>query len=262
MNYLLALVAGAIQGLTEFLPISSTGHLIIFQKIFHLSDAQFGLAFDASLHLGTLLAVVLFFFKDYLKIFDFKNKLYIKLVIGTIPAVVFGLLFEKNIENNIRELWIIGLALIAFSIVMVIAEKMSKKNKANQMVTNKKSFIIGLAQAIALIPGISRSGSTISAGLFLGLTREESARFAFMLSGPVIAGAGLKKFLEVLTSQTLNSQDVTFFIIGIISSFIFGYLTIKYFLKYLTSNNLYPFIAYRVILGILLLMLPFLLSKI
>jgi undecaprenyl-diphosphatase len=262
MNLIYATAAGAIQGLTEFLPVSSTGHLIIFQKLFHLSDAEFGLAFDASLHLGTLLAVGIFFFKDYLKVLDFKNKLYVKLALGTIPAAILGLLFEKKIESSVRELWIIGIALIAFSLVMIFAEKISSKNKLDQKIDNKKSFIIGLAQAIALIPGISRSGSTISAGLFLGLTREESARFAFMLSGPIIAGAGLKKFIEVLTSQALSSQDLTFFITGIISSFAFGYLTIKYFLKYLTSNNLYPFIVYRIILGVLLLLSPFLLSRI
>jgi len=252
MNYFLALLAGAIQGLTEFLPVSSTGHLIIFEKLFNISQVQFGLAFDASLHLGTLLAVILFFYRDYLKVLNLKNNLLIKLAVGTIPAALFGLLFEKKIETSIRELWIIGVAMIAFSGVMVLAEIVGRKNKERQVgIVN--SFIIGLAQSIALIPGISRSGSTISAGLFLGLTREEAARFAFMLSGPIIAGAGSKKFLEVLTSQGLSSGDLTFFLTGITSSAIFGYLTIKYFLKYLSAHNLYPFIIYRVILGLILI---------
>lgn len=251
MNYLLAILAGAVQGLTEFLPISSTGHLIVFQRLFNLSQEQFGLAFDASLHLGTLLAVLIFFFKDYLKILDFKNNLWLKLALGTLPAVAFGVPFENVIGQELRSLQIVGLALVLFSFVMILAEKLGANN-SDQKVSTHKSFLIGLAQALALIPGISRSGSTISMGLFLGLTRQEAARFAFMLSGPIIAGAGLKKFSEVLTNNTLNSQDLSLFFIGIISSFIFGYLTIKYFLKYLATNNLYPFVAYRIIVGLIL----------
>lgn len=253
MNYLLAILAGAIQGLTEFLPISSTGHLIIFQKLFNLSQSQFGLAFDASLHLGTLFAVLIFFFKDYLKILDHKNNLWLKLAAGTVPAAVIGMLLEKTIETQLRSLTIVGLALILFSFVMILAEKIGVKNKQSREVSPLKSFTIGIAQSLALIPGISRSGSTISMGLFLGLTRQEAARFAFMLSGPIIAGAGFKKFLEVLSPSSLSSRDITFFLVGILSSFIFGYLTIKYFLKYLAAKNLYPFIIYRIALGLILL---------
>lgn len=252
MNYVLAILAGAIQGLTEFLPVSSTGHLIIFQKLFNLSQEQFGLAFDASLHLGTLLAVLIFFFKDYLKILDFKNNLWFKLALGTMPAVAFGIPFENVIGQELRSLRLVGLALILFSFVMILAEKLGANNSSKK-VSVHKSFLIGLAQALALIPGISRSGSTISMGLFLGLTRQEAARFAFMLSGPIIAGAGLKKFAGVLSNQSLGSGDLNLFLIGIVSSFVFGYLTIKYFLKYLASNNLYPFVAYRIAVGLILL---------
>ncbi len=140
---------------------------------------------------------------------------------------------------------------------MVLAEIAGSKNKDGQKVSGKKAFLIGLAQALALIPGISRSGSTISAGLFLGLTRQESARFAFMLSGPIIAGAGSYKLLAAITSQKLTGADINFFIVGIVSSFIFGYLTIKYFLKYLGAKNLYPFIVYRIVIGILLITYSF-----
>ncbi len=253
MNFALPILAGLVQGLTEFLPVSSTGHLIIFENIFKISQKDFGLAFDASLHLGTLLAVVLFFYKDYLKVLNLKNRLFLKLVVGTIPAAFFGLLFESKIESDVRQSWVIGLALVLFSFVMILAEKISTKNKNENSLKLKDSFLIGLAQALALIPGISRSGSTMSAGLFLNLSREESAKFAFMLSGPIVAGAGAKKFLEVATSKSLSSQDLSFFIVGIISSAIFGYLTIKYFLKYLATNSLYPFIVYRLILGFLLI---------
>ena len=253
MTYFLAILAGAVQGLTEFLPISSTGHLIIFENLFKISQKDFGLAFDASLHLGTLLAILLFFFKDYLKMISFKNKLLYKLAIGTVPAVFFGLLFESKIESDVRQLWVVGLALILFSAVMVLAEKVSKQTKNEGDLKIKSAFFIGLAQALALIPGISRSGSTISAGLFLNLTRKEAARFAFMLSGPIVAGAGAKKFLEVIASNSLASQNHNVFIIGIISSCVFGYLTIKYFLKYLATKNLYPFVVYRIVLGLILI---------
>ena len=253
MNYLLAVLAGAVQGLTEFLPISSTGHLIIFEKIFGISQTEFGLAFDASLHLGTLLAIFLFFYKDYLKIFNFKNALFVKLAVGTFPAVFFGLILETQIETTFRQTWIVGLSLILFSFVFILAEKLGRQIKNKEKTTIVDSLAVGLFQSLALIPGISRSGSTISAGLFLGLKREEAAKFAFILAGPVIAGAGLKKFFEVLTVQHFGSTDLSFFIVGIISSAIFGYLTIKYFLKYLSTKTLYPFVIYRIVLGLILL---------
>ena len=253
MNYLLAILAGAVQGLTEFLPISSTGHLIIFEKIFGISQTEFGLAFDASLHLGTLLAIVLFFYKDYLKILNFKNSLLVKLAVGTLPAVFFGLILESRIETTFRQTWIVSLSLILFSFVFILAEKLGKQIKSKDKTTIADSAIIGLFQSLALIPGISRSGSTISAGLFLGLKREEAAKFAFILAGPVIAGAGLKKFFEVITTQNFGSGDLNFFLVGIISSAIFGYLTIKYFLKYLSTKTLYPFVIYRIALGVILL---------
>ena len=252
MNYFLALLAGAVQGLTEFLPISSTGHLIIFEKIFNISQIEFGLAFDASLHLGTLLAIAIFFFRDYLKVFSLKNQLFIKLIIGTIPAAIAGLFLETAIESQFRQLWVVGLGLILFSLVIILAEKFGPMVKKEKDVTLTNSLIIGLFQSLALIPGVSRSGSTISGGLFLGLKRDEAARFAFLLSGPIIAGAGAKKFLDVATSS-ISLNDLSFFIIGMISSAIFGYLTIKYFLKYLSTSTLYPFVIYRVIVGLLLL---------
>ena len=251
MNYLLAILAGFIQGLTEFLPISSTGHLIIFEKIFNISQDDFGLAFDASLHLGTLLAIIIFFYKDYLQLF--KNNQFVKLAIGTIPAIIFGLLFEVQINSTLRQIQIVALSLILFSFVLILAEKFGKQNKIVKDVNFVHALIIGLFQSLALIPGISRSGSTISAGLFLGLKRHDSARFAFLFSGPIVALAGLKKFIDVLTSGTSIGQ-IDFFLVGMISSAVFGYLTIKYFLKYLSTKTLYPFIVYRIILGIILLL--------
>lgn len=257
MNFALAILAGAIQGLTEFLPISSTGHLIIFENLLGISQEQFGLAFDASLHLGTLIAVVFFFRKEYLQIFKLNNQLLPKLIVATIPAIIFGLLFESAIESGLRQLWVVGSALILFSAVMLYAEKKGSQSKESRHLGILDSLIIGLAQALALIPGISRSGSTISAGLFLNLKRAEAAKFAFMISGPIIAGAGLKKFIEGFNTGNLANGNLDFFIIGIISSAVFGYLTIKYFLKYLTAKTLYPFIIYRIILGVILIIISF-----
>lgn len=252
MNYLLAIIAGAIQGLSEFLPISSTGHLVLFEHLFKIPQNSFGLSFDASLHLGTLLAILVYFFKDYLKALK-SQKMIINLIIGTIPAVIFGLLFEKAIETNVRQLWVIGIALIAFSLVMIYAEKIGKRIHEIKNISLRDSLLIGLFQSLALIPGVSRSGSTISAGLFLNLKRQDAARFAFMLSGPVIAGAGSKKFLEVALSGSTTSSEMSFFIAGMVSSAIVGYLTIKYFMRYLGKRSLNVFIYYRIILGLILL---------
>lgn len=252
MNFLLAILAGLVQGLTEFLPISSTGHLIIFENLFGISQQKFGLTFDASLHLGTLLAILFFFYKDYLAVF--KNKLFLKLLVGSIPAVVFGLLFENLIEGGFRQIWVLAAALILFSPVIFYAEKKGKKAKGRKDLNLKDALIVGFAQGLALIPGISRSGSTISAGLLLGLKRQEAASFSFILAGPIIAAAGAKKFLEVLTSEAISSADFNFFLIGMVSSAIFGFLTIKYFLKYLSTQTLYPFVIYRIILGLILIL--------
>ena len=158
MNYLLAILAGALQGLTEFLPISSTGHLIIFENIFKISQKDFGLAFDASLHLGTLWAVVVFFAKDYLAIFRLKNQLFLKLTLGTFPAVFFGLLFESQIESTLRQTWVVAVALILFSAVFILAEKLGKQTRFKDHTTLLDALIIGVFQSIALIPGVSRSG--------------------------------------------------------------------------------------------------------
>lgn len=256
MNYFLAILAGAVQGLTEFLPVSSTGHLIIFENIFGISQTNFGLAFDASLHLGTLLAVIIIFRKDYLKILNLKSRLSYLIIAGTIPAIFFGLIYENQIGTSFRQTWVVASSLIVFSTVIVLAEVIGRKFKGKDKLTVIDSLIIGLFQALALIPGVSRSGSTISAGLFLGLKREESAKFAFLLSGPIIAGAGFKKFLDVSFSD-ISSVDFNFFLLGIVSSAIFGFLTIKYFLKYLQNHSLIPFVFYRVALGAILLLALF-----
>ena len=254
MNYFLAVLAGAIQGLSEFLPVSSTGHLIIFQKLFRLPQDSFGLGFDASLHLGTLFAILIFFWKDYIKALKTK-RLAIYLIVGTIPAAAAGLLLESAVETSFRQLWLVGTALIIFSFVIMLSEKIGKRTKNTTGINVKDSLIIGFFQSVALIPGVSRSGATISAGLFLNYKREDAARFAFMLSGPIIAAAGGKKFLDTLTANNASSSEISYSLIGIASSAFFGYLTIKYFLKYLSTNTLKPFVIYRLVLGVILIIL-------
>ncbi len=259
------IILGAVQGLTEFLPVSSSGHLIIVREIFGF-DTTLGLSFDILLHFATSLAVLIYFRNDFIRLFktalaffrphtrkhiEQKDKyLLYALVLGTIPAVVVGLLFENYIEATFRSVELISTTLIIGAVIFYFAEKYARKTKA---LTPKKGFVIGLFQALALIPGMSRSGMTISGGLFLGLTREEAARFGFLLAFPVIFGIGIKKILEF-------TQDGTLFILGIpalvgaLTAFAVGLLVIHYLLKYLKNHTLMVFIVYRVVLAMALLL--------
>lgn len=260
------LMLGAVQGITEFLPISSTGHLLLVEKLFGISQDKFGLAFDASLHLGTLVAVLWFFKKDWLQLIvaiyrkvtaktDMDkeiSKLLKLIIIATIPGAVFGVLLEKKIETIFRSPILVAGALIIFSLVLLYIEKTSKKNKKIKSMSLKDGIFIGFAQAIALIPGVSRSGITIAVGMWEELTREEAARFTFLISVPIIAGAGGKKLLEaglVFIKGEMAVGEISLYFIGILTSAFFGYLTIKYFLKYISKNSLMPFIIYRLLLG-------------
>lgn len=268
-------VIGAVQGVTEFLPVSSTGHLILLEKIFNISQSTYGLAFDAALHLGTLLAVLWFFRKSWLwLITSLYRNIVVKtdidreasdllklIIIGTIPGAIFGIMLESNIETVFRSPVLVALALIIFSFVLIYIEKISQKNKQIKDMNWKDGLMTGLAQAIALIPGVSRSGITIAAGMWEGLTRAEAARFAFLISAPIIAGAGGKKLLDTILlviNRQLQLADIGLYIIGMLTAAVFGYLTIKYFLQYLSRNSLMPFIIYRLVLGFLILVLIFL----
>lgn len=264
-----ALLLGAIQGITEFLPISSTGHLILAEKLLGVSQTTFGLTFDAALHLGTLVAILWYFKKEWYRLFrsliripegelsDRKNIELLKLMlIGTVPAVILGLLFEDTVDTLFRSPQIVAISLIFFSGVLYYVEKIGKKLKDISMLNLFDGLVIGCAQAVALIPGVSRSGITIAAGMWRNLNREDSARFAFLLSAPIVAGAGGVKLLKTLSlfrSGGITNTDLSFFAVGMISAGIFGYFTIKYFLNFLARHTLHIFIVYRVILGILVL---------
>lgn len=261
MTILGSIILGAVQGLTEFIPISSSGHLIIARDIFGWNSSG-DLSFDAVLQLATALALVVYFYKDILRLLksfinliskksvDLADKTMIYAVIlGTIPAVIFGLLLEKYMETTFRSAGLVAVVLIVGSIVMYTAEKLSKKDK---VLSAKNGFLIGLFQCLALVPGFSRSGATISGGLFLGLNREDAARFSFLLSIPIILGSGSKKLLGLLHSGALSTDGLSLFV-GSITAFIVGILAIDFLMKFLKKNSLKAFIIYRLVLASIVL---------
>jgi undecaprenyl-diphosphatase len=241
-----AIILGIVQGVTEFLPVSSTAHLILFPWFFNWSGEVDTLTFDVALHAGTLLALILFFWRDWIDIIFKKQKLFGLIVLASIPAGVAGFFLNDIIENDLRKPLIISLMLIAVGFLMLIAEK-ANKYKNMEKTGLKDAIIIGIAQAIAIIPGVSRSGITISAGLFRGFEREAAARFSFLLSTPIIAGATILHIKEVFTSQV--NYDLKVFSVGIITSCITGFIAIKFLLNFLKKYPLNLFVYYRFMLS-------------
>ena len=245
-----AIILGIVQGITEFLPVSSSAHLIIFREVFNIgaSISKYGLAFDLALHVGTLLAVIIFFFNDLWKIFingvtkPKENKLFFYLIVATIPAALAGILLEDVI--------IIGFGLIIMGVVLFIADTYSKENKSLEKITLKDAILIGVMQTFALIPGFSRSGTTISTARILKINREDATKFSFFLSIPVIAGGALLKLLKH-SKEVINHLSI--FSIGTITSFIVGILTIKFLLKYLKKNDFSLFMIWRILLGLFII---------
>jgi undecaprenyl-diphosphatase len=267
MLYLFSIVYGIIQGITEFLPISSTGHLVILHAIWPLPIVD-DLGFDVILHLGTLAALLIFFWSDIIRyavafirgLFsrlarqsnDFRLAGY--LIIGTVPAGIIGYLLQDFIDNQLRSLWVVVGALALGALFFFWVEWQSRPTRELEQVSAGRAILIGLAQAVALIPGISRSGSTIITGLALGLKRAAAARFAFLLAIPITLGAGLKKVIEV-SSQNGFAQDGWVYLAGLLASTVSGYLCIRYLLHYLKTHSLRPFGWYRLALSVLLIIL-------
>lgn len=256
-----AIILGAVQGLAEFLPISSSGHLIIVRELFNWRGNS-DLAFDAVLQLATVLALIAYFRKDiwYLlkaflkmisgKIVEQKDKTMISaIIIGTIPAVFAGLLLQKYMETTFRSALLVCIILIIGSAVMLLAEKIAKKN---QTLTIRKGFLVGIFQCLALVPGFSRSGATISGGLFMGLNREEATRFSFLLSIPIVFGSGLKEFYSLMKSGTLVTNNLSIFF-GCLTAFVVGFFAIDFLIKFLKKYPLNVFIYYRLILAAIVL---------
>ncbi|MCX8105034.1 MAG: undecaprenyl-diphosphatase UppP [Ignavibacterium album] len=269
-----AILLGIIQGITEFLPISSTGHLTLAGKLLNLISREHPeqwTAFIAVIQLGTMLAVLIYFYKDlYGIVKDFINenlfsrrsfsnqnlnsKLGWLIIVGTIPIVVMGLLFKQQIEGAFtKNLYVIALSLIVLGIILFVAEKISKFKKEIDQISIFDSIMIGIAQAISLIPGSSRSGTTITAGLFLGLKRDVAARFSFLLSVPAILASGLLQLYEALSF--INSDMIINLIISTLVSAISGYLAIDFLIKYLKKKSTIIFVVYRIILGLSILIL-------
>lgn len=267
MNYLLAAIFGIVQGLTEFLPISSSGHLEILHEFFVLPIIN-DLAFDVVLHLATVLAVIWFFRKEivllvrsWLKSFrgtkDEYSRISWLIILGTIPAALAGYFFDDLIETSLRSPGIIAAMLILGGVLFIIFEKISKFEKDLKDLNWKNSLVIGLAQAIALIPGTSRSGITIIAGLSTGLKREAALRFSFLLSIPIILGAVCKKTPQII-SDNLSVDDYLVLVIAFVFSYITGFLAIKYFLLFSRKHSLNVFAVYRFVLAAILLFYFFL----
>lgn len=259
------IILGIIQGIAEFLPISSSAHLIIFRDIFGIGTnigSNIELTFDLALHFGTLLAIIIFFFNDLFKILvegltkgvkTKDGKLFWYLILATIPAGIVGVLFEDIFDSFFRkQLWLIAIALIVMGIIIYIVDKKSKISINIKEMKWYQALIVGCAQVFALIPGFSRSGTTITASRFLGLNREDSAKFSFYLSVPVVAGASL---LSLIKDDTLAIilDNLMIFGTGILISFITGLLCISFLLKYIKKNDFKIFMIYRIILGILVL---------
>jgi undecaprenyl-diphosphatase len=259
MTILESIILGLVQGLTEFLPVSSTGHLILTRTVFNVADSN-ALAFDAVLHLATATAVIVYFFPDIwllvqaglrklgkLPVNPRDETLLYSLLIATIPAVILGLSLESLMESTFRSPLLVAAVLIAGSLFFMYAEWMYLKQPRTNIINIRKGFKIGLFQTLALIPGMSRSGATISGGMLLGLSRVEATRFAFLLAVPVITGAGLKKFIEMLSSgESIAWLPV---LIGAGVSFVVGLTAIHFMLRFVRTHTLWPFIWYRLILA-------------
>lgn len=234
------LLLGLVQGLTEFIPVSSSGHLILFREILGIHGND--LAFDAVLQFATILAVLVYFWKDlWALLYDWK-KLRI-IIIATIPAVIAGLLLEDYMETVFRNIHLLAITFIIGSVVMLFAEKYSRQDKELNL---KNGFIVGLFQCLALVPGMSRSGMTISGGLFSGLSREQATRFSFLLSFPIILGSGLKKLLDL---PEIHSELVWASAIA----FIVGLASIHFLIVFLKNHSLKSFAYYRITIAVLIL---------
>ncbi|CFX83830.1 Undecaprenyl-diphosphatase UppP [Syntrophomonas zehnderi OL-4] len=258
MSLLEAVVLGLVQGLGEFLPISSSAHLVLVPWIFNWNDP--GLTFDIALHIGTLFAVIIYFWRDWLKLISAglkgvstqDGRLFWYLVIASIPGAIIGFLLEDIAETVFRAPLLIAIMLILMGIFLVWADRRGRKEIDLEGINLKTSFLIGLSQALAIIPGVSRSGITMTTGLLLGMTREDTARFSFLLSTPIILGAGLIKTPQILANPAMINAN---FIIGMLVAAVVGLLSIGFLLRYVQTKDFRPFAWYRFALGALVILL-------
>ncbi len=260
LELLEAVFLGVVQGLTEFLPVSSSGHLLLGQYFLGLDQERFGLPFDVALHLGTLIAVVAFFWRDLLRMAraflrslapggrnlasDPDQRLAYLVLASTVPAALIGYALEDFFETAVRSPWVVVFNLVLVGVLFIVAEAVGTRSRPAEKLGFLGAVGIGLAQAAALVPGVSRSGATITLGLFLGLRREEAARFSFLMSVPIIAGAGSLQLAEVV-AEGMGAGDALLFVVGFVCSAVVGYFTIKFFLSFVARYSLRAFAYYR-----------------
>jgi undecaprenyl-diphosphatase len=258
LDFLKAVILGLLQGLTEFLPISSSAHLRIFPELWGWGDP--GAAFTAVIQIGTELAVLIYFRKDIWRIgstwvqslyrpdlrgtLDSRMGWYI--IVGSLPIVVLGVLLKDIIEQDFRNLWIIGTTLVVLGIILGIADRVGRSDRSISRMTLRHAVFLGLAQAAALVPGVSRSGATISMGRFLGYDREAATRFAFLLAIPAVVGAGVFELKEIGGNNAYGPWPT---VVATVVSFVVGYAAIAWLLRYVTTRSYLPFVLYRIALG-------------
>jgi len=258
LTILQAVILGLAQGLGEFLPISSSAHLVLIPWLFGWTDP--GLTFDVALHLGTLVAVVIYFWKDWLRLIirgfsDFRStegRLFWYLVVASVPGAIGGYLLEKKAETVFRSPILIGVMLIVMGTLLYWADRKSAKKIEMSRITFGSSLLIGISQVLAIIPGVSRSGITMTTGLLVGMTRAGAARFSFLLSTPIIFGAAMVKLPAVIS----NSPGITAnFMVGTAVSCVAGVISIGFLLRYVQTRDFVPFAWYRFILGVLVIVM-------
>jgi undecaprenyl-diphosphatase len=267
MSWWQVIVLAVVQGLTEFLPVSSSGHLAIVSRIFFSGDA--GASFTAVSQLGTEAAVLVYFARDIVRIVKaWSRGLFVKshrdsdcrlgwyVIIGTIPICVLGLLFKDEIRSGVRNLWVVATALVVFSAVIALAEFLGRQSRHIEQLTWRDALVVGAAQTLALVPGVSRSGSTISAGLFLGLDRELAARFGFLLAIPAVFASGLfsipDAFHPVTSGMSATGPQL---LVATLIAFVIGLAAVAWLLRFLVRHSMYWFVAYRVVAGVTVLIL-------
>jgi undecaprenyl-diphosphatase len=267
MSWWQVIVLSVVQGLTEFLPVSSSGHLAIVSRIFFAGDA--GASFTAVSQLGTEAAVLVYFARDIVRILkSWFGGLFVKarrdhdywlgwyVIIGTIPICILGVFFKDEIRSGVRNLWVVATALVAFSAVIALAEFLGRQTRHIEQLNWRDALVVGVAQTLALIPGVSRSGSTISAGLFLGLDRELAARFGFLLAIPAVFASGLfsipDAFHPVTSGMSATGKQL---LAATLIAFVIGLAAVAWLLRFLVRHSMYWFVAYRVVAGTAVLIL-------
>lgn len=257
MNELVvAALLGVLQGFTEFLPISSTAHLLIAEKVFRLDPARFGLSFTIAVHIGTVLAVLIYFARTWLELLGDllarRWRMPLLIALGILPAAAAGILLEGVIESQLRDIRVAAAGLVLGSLVFWLAERTANGQRAMGSLGVADAIALGAAQALALVPGVSRSGITISAGLALGLRRAEATRFSFLLATPVIGGVAAKALLDARRSAELFAQP-DLVLVGVSASFLSGFAAVAFLMRFLRTNSLAWFIPYRLALAAALL---------